>query len=238
MTQYLLSTHRSADAAPGTPPTPEQMQAMMTSIIDLEAEMEASGTFVFGGALHGVDAATVVATRDGDTVLTDGPFFRGSLQYLSDVRAAVELPLLRKDFILDEYQLCEARLAGADAVLLIAECLTPEELCTLHQKTHDLGMHALVELYERENLPAVLAANAHLVGVNNRNLHTFEVDLRHCLRLHEELPDEVVFVAESGVRTHFDAEHLRTAGVDAMLVGESLMREEDVGAAVSRLLNG
>ena len=172
------------------------------------------------------------------SVLTDIEHFQGSLEYLQQARAAVELPVLRKDFILDEYQLVEARAAGADAVLLIAECLTPTELKQLHAQATELGLTALVELYEPENLEAVLNAGTQLVGVNNRNLHTFEVDLEHCIRLHEQAPDDIVFVGESGIKTYEDAERLRTAGIDAMLVGESLMRQTDIGAAVEALLRG
>ena len=170
------------------------------------------------------------------SVLTDEPHFQGSLEYLTAVREAVATPVLRKDFVLDDHQVVEARVAGADAVLLIAECLTPEELKRLHAATTELGMTALVELYEPTNLPAVLDAGARLVGVNNRNLHTFEVDLEHCVRVHQQIPNDVVFVGESGIKTHADAERLRAAGVDAMLVGESLMRQPEIGPAVDALL--
>lgn len=172
------------------------------------------------------------------SVLTDEPHFQGSLDYLTAVKAAVELPVLRKDFILDEHQVLEARAAGADAVLLIAECLTPGELADLHEQITGLGMTALVELYDENNLPAVLACGPKLVGVNNRDLHTMTVDLGHCIRLREQIPAEVIFVGESGVKTHADAQRLRSAGIDAMLVGESLMRQPDLDAAVDALLQG
>ncbi|MEN0109510.1 MAG: indole-3-glycerol phosphate synthase TrpC, partial [Planctomycetota bacterium] len=173
------------------------------------------------------------------SVLTDAPHFQGSLDYLRAIRAAVPLPVLRKDFLIDEHQVVEARAAGADAVLLIAECLTPAELADLHGlATEELGMTALVELYEPENLPAVLACKPRLVGVNNRDLRTMTVDLGHCLRLREGLPPEVAFVGESGIKTAADAQRLRTAGVDAMLVGESLMRQPDIAAATAALLGG
>jgi indole-3-glycerol phosphate synthase len=170
------------------------------------------------------------------SVLTDEPYFLGRLEYLSQIRAAVDLPLLRKDFILDTYQLVEARAAGADAVLLIAECLDDCNLRKLFNAACELGLTPLVELYEPSNLPRVLAAGATLVGVNNRNLHTFEVDLEHTIRLRAEVPDECVLVGESGIKTHADVERLETAGVDAILVGESLCREPDIGAAVDQLL--
>lgn len=170
------------------------------------------------------------------SVLTDEQYFQGHLDYLRAVKAAVELPILRKDFILDPYQVFEARAAGADAVLLIAECLDDCGLRSLHRLIVDLGMTPLVELYEPTNLPRVLEAGASLVGVNNRNLHTFEVDLEHSIRLHEQVPRECVFVSESGIRGRADVERLQSAGVDAILVGESLMRQPDIGAAVDSLL--
>jgi indole-3-glycerol phosphate synthase len=170
------------------------------------------------------------------SVLTDEPHFQGSLSDLSTVRRFAEIPVLRKDFILDSYQLLEARTAGADAVLLIAECLDDCNLRKLHNEAIDLGMTPLVELYEPENLPRVIAAGATLVGVNNRNLHTFEVRLEHTLRLRDAIPDECALVSESGIKTRADVERLEAAGVDAILVGESLMREADIGSAVDRLL--
>ncbi len=170
------------------------------------------------------------------SVLTDEQYFQGSLDYLSAVRAAVALPVLRKDFILDTYQLVEARVAGADAVLLIAECLDDCQLRKLHNEAIDLGMTPLVELYEPANLPRVIAAGATLVGVNNRNLHSFEVSLDHTLRLRDAIPDECALVSESGIKTRADVLRLEAAGVDAILVGESLMREADIGVAVDRLL--
>ncbi|TWT85554.1 Indole-3-glycerol phosphate synthase [Posidoniimonas polymericola] len=170
------------------------------------------------------------------SVLTDEQYFQGSLDYLRNVRAAVGLPCLRKDFILDEHQLLEARSVGADAALLIAECLTADELKRLHDAALELGLTPLVELYDPQNMEAVVAAGAKLIGVNNRNLHTFEVDLQHTVRLREQAPPDCVFVGESGIRTHDDVRMLEDAGVNAILVGESLMREPDIGAAVDRLL--
>jgi indole-3-glycerol phosphate synthase len=170
------------------------------------------------------------------SVLTDEQYFQGSLDYLTAIRGAIALPVLRKDFILERYQLLEARAAGADAVLLIAECLDDCQLRSLHNAAIELGMTPLVELYEPENLPRVIAAGATLVGVNNRNLHSFAVRLEHTLRLRDAIPDECVLVSESGIKTHADVERLEAAGVDAILVGESLMREADIGLAVDRLL--
>jgi len=170
------------------------------------------------------------------SVLTDEPYFQGSLEYLRQIRAAVSLPVLRKDFIIDPYQVVEARAAGADAVLLIAECLDDELLTRLHAAILALGMTPLVELYEPANLPRVLAIGAELVGVNNRDLRTFHTDLEHTLRLRREIPADRVVVGESGIRTRGDVERLQAAGVQAMLVGETFMARADVGAAVDELL--
>lgn len=171
------------------------------------------------------------------SVLTDEPFFQGKLSYLVDVRRHVSLPVLRKDFIIDPYQVYEARAAGADCILLIAECLDRQELFDLHQLAIALGMQTLIELYDIENLPAVLDTGGKLVGVNNRDLRTFHTDLNHTLRVQSEIPNDRLLVAESGIRTHADVCFLADAGVQAMLVGESLMRKPDIEAAVRELLN-
>jgi indole-3-glycerol phosphate synthase len=170
------------------------------------------------------------------SVLTDEPFFQGHLEYLRAVRQAVGIPVLRKDFILDTYQLIEARVAGADAVLLIAECLDDCNLRKLHNEALELGLTPLVEFYDPENLVRVLEAGAQLIGVNNRDLKTFAVDLDHTIRLREHVPDHAVLVGESGIYSRADVLRLQRAGIDAMLVGESLMREPDIGGAVDRLL--
>lgn len=170
------------------------------------------------------------------SVLTDEKYFQGGLDNLRRVRWAVDLPLLRKDFILDRYQVLEARAAGADAVLLIAECLDDCHLRALHDEIVALGMTPLVELYEPENLRRVFDAGATLIGVNNRDLRTFQTDLDHTLRLREQVPDECVLVAESGIRTRADVVRLEQARIDAMLVGETLMATPDIAAAVDTLL--
>ncbi len=170
------------------------------------------------------------------SVLTDGPYFQGSLEDLCQVRAAVDLPVLRKDFVIDPYQVVEARAAGADAVLLIAECLDDDALGLLYASILSLGMTPLVELYDEENLPRVLDLGARLVGINNRNLRTFEVDLDHTLRMKERIPADRLVVGESGIRTRADVERLEAAGVHAILVGETFMASRDIGAAVDRLL--
>ena len=170
------------------------------------------------------------------SVLTDEPFFQGSLDYLRDVQAAVDLPILRKDFIVDRYQLLQARAAGADCVLLIAECLSADEMRDLHDQALDLGLQTLIELYDAENLPAVLATGTRLVGINNRDLRTFATDLQHTVRLRQSIPEDRLVVGESGIRTRDDILLLGRSGVKAVLVGESLMRQPDVTAATRELL--
>jgi indole-3-glycerol phosphate synthase len=170
------------------------------------------------------------------SVLTDVHYFQGSLDYLRAVRAAVGIPVLRKDFVIDSYQLLEARAAGADAVLLIAECLDDCNLRKLYNEAIELGLVPLIELYEPTNLSRVLETGTNLVGINNRNLHTFQVDLEHTLRLRREMPADCVVVGESGIKNHADAKRLEEGGVKAMLVGESLMREKNIGSAVDALL--
>lgn len=170
------------------------------------------------------------------SVLTDHPFFQGSLDYLRQVRQNVALPLLRKDFIVDRYQLLQARAAGADCVLLIAECLSADELRRLHDQATELGMQTLIELFEPENLDAVLATGTRLVGINNRDLRTFETSLERTLELRPQIPKDRLVVGESGIREHDDLLRLGRGGVKAVLVGESLMRQADIKKATRRLL--
>ncbi len=170
------------------------------------------------------------------SVLTDTPYFQGHLAHLTQVHAAVAIPVLRKDFLVDEYQVVEARSAGADAILLIAEILDDMLLSRLLEKTKRLGMTALVEFHDVANLGRVLASGADLIGINNRNLTDFGIDLELTLRLRDRIPPEIVLVSESGIRTRRDVERLEAAGISAILVGESLMRAPDIGLAVDQLL--
>jgi len=169
------------------------------------------------------------------SVLTDGPGFGGSLDDLRAVRARVGLPLLRKDFVVDRYQLLEAREAGADAALLIVAALAPEALRRLLGDCAALGLAALVEVHDRSETEMALACGARLVGVNNRNLHTLAVDLAASEQLLPTLPEGVKGVAESGVRTPADARRLRAAGAANLLVGEALVRAPDPGALLREM---
>jgi indole-3-glycerol phosphate synthase len=170
------------------------------------------------------------------SVLTDAPYFQGHLSYLARIRSSITIPLLRKDFLIDEYQIVEARLAGADAVLLIAEILDDIAMTTLLQCARRMGMAALVEVHDEENLPRVLAAGADMIGINNRDLHSFTTNIEHTLRLRDQIPAEILLVSESGIYSRRDVERLEVAGVSAILVGESLMSAPNIGLAVRQLL--
>jgi indole-3-glycerol phosphate synthase len=169
------------------------------------------------------------------SVLTDGPGFGGSLEDLAAVRAAVATPLLRKDFVVDRYQLLEARLHGADAALLIVAALSPDRLRALLADAAALGIAALVEVHDAAEVEVALRAGARLVGVNNRDLKTFVVELAVSERLLPMLPDDVKGVAESGVRTAADARRLLRAGATNLLVGEALVRAPDPGALLREM---
>ncbi len=174
--------------------------------------------------------------------LTDEKFFRGSLTDLSAIRQAVPVPVLRKEFIIDPYQVVEARAAGADAVLLIAECLNHDELATLVEAARRQRMAVLLEIHEAANLDRAAAHVGRerrvLLGVNNRDLRAMATDLDHTLKLVRRVNDPSLLVSESGIRTHEDIHRLQAAGVNAVLVGEHLMRQPNVGNALRSLIHG
>jgi indole-3-glycerol phosphate synthase len=172
------------------------------------------------------------------SILTEEAHFGGSLEDLRAARAATSLPILRKDFVVDSYQLLEALAAGADAVLLIVAALTESELAELHQAARRLGVAALVEVHDEGELEVAASVGAELIGINNRDLTTLEVDTRRTLELAPQVPKGAVIVAESGFRHAEDLAQLTQAGVDAVLVGEALMRSPDVEAACRALTSG
>lgn len=172
------------------------------------------------------------------SVLTEPAFFDGALEHLAAVRREVDVPLLQKDFIVSEYQLMEGRAAGADAALLIAAGLDDDTLRRLAAEAAGLGLAVLAEVHNRRELDRVLAAGAAVVGVNNRNLRTLAVDLEASRTLVEAIPEQVVAVAESGLRAAADLQALRGEGYDAFLIGESLMSRPDPGAALAGMLDG
>ena len=167
--------------------------------------------------------------------LTEPKFFLGSDEYLRKVRAAVALPILRKDFTIDEYQIYEAKCLGADAVLLICSLLSESQLAEYLCQAHELGLSALVEAHDADEVGAAIAAGAGIIGVNNRNLKDFSVNPLNSLRLREQIPADKIFVAESGIDKASDCAGLKAAGVQAVLVGEALMRSTDPAAMLKEM---
>jgi indole-3-glycerol phosphate synthase len=172
------------------------------------------------------------------SVLTDGPHFGGSLDDLRAARESCELPILRKDFVIDPYQLYEALWAGADAVLLIVAALEPETLHSLHAQALDIGLDVLVEVHDHAELDLATAAGARLIGINNRDLRDFSVDVGRTERLIADIPAGPTVISESGISEHEQLLRLGERGVQAVLVGETLMRADDPSAALQKLLAG
>ena len=170
------------------------------------------------------------------SVLTDEPFFKGRLSLLAEIREICRLPLLQKDFILDEFQIYEARVYGADAVLLITAILEPSQWTEYQALAAELGLDVLAEVHTRKEVEQVLMAERCIIGINNRNLETFETDLNVTFSLIKEIPDDRLVVSESAIGTREDVERLLEAGADALLVGESLLVAKDIGAKMKELM--
>ena len=187
------------------------------------------------------DLAQSYAQGDGQisaaclSVLTDGPFFQGSIDYLKQARASCGLPVLRKDFMIDAYQVYEARELGADCILLIVAALPDARLGELTDLALELGIDVLMEVHDGAELDRALATKASLIGINNRNLRTFETRLETTLELRDRVPANRLLITESGISTRADVERMRAAGVHAFLVGEAFMRAPDPGAELEKL---
>lgn len=187
------------------------------------------------------DIAQSYAMGDGEvsaaclSVLTDKQFFQGSIDYLKQARASCLLPVLRKDFMVDPYQIYESRAIGADCVLLIAACLEDAQMAEMEQIAMSLDMAVLVEVHDAQELERALKLKTPLVGINNRNLRNFEVRIETTLELQKSVPADRLLVTESGILTRDDVKTLRDAGVNAFLVGEAFMRAEEPGEALARL---
>lgn len=185
-----------------------------------------------------VSIATTYAAHGATaiSVLTDEAFFQGSLEYLRQIRLAVDIPLLRKEFIIDPYQIYESRAASADAILLIVACLEPTQLSDYMHLATELGLDVLVEVHDEAELEIAVQAKANLIGINNRNLKTFETTLNVTKRLGANIPSGVPFVSESGIFTREHVLEVGEAGARSILVGESLMRQADMGAHIRNIL--
>ncbi len=169
------------------------------------------------------------------SVLTDKEFFKGDIKYLSEIKKTVSVPVLRKDFIIDTYQIFEARAAGADLVLLIARILTKEKIDAFLTLSHELGMECLVEVHDNDELEKVLETEAAIIGINNRNLDTFETNLETTLQLCHRITEDKIIVSESGIKTRADVLMLEEAGIDTILIGETLMRSRDISQKIKEL---
>lgn len=175
------------------------------------------------------------AGAEAISVLTEPEYFQGDNRYLTEISSTVSVPVLRKDFTLEEYQIYEAKVIGADAVLLICSLLDTDTIRHFISLCDELGLSALVEAHTENEVDAALAAGARIIGVNNRNLQTFEVDINNSIRLRTYVPKDICFVAESGIRTAADINSLETVGVNAVLIGETLMKSSDKKKALSHL---
>ena len=171
------------------------------------------------------------------SVLTEPHFFQGDIEYLTGIRRYVDTPLLRKDFIIDEYQLLEALVYGADFVLLIAKALDKQTLKDLYDKALSLGLEVLVEIHDLPDLKKAMSCGANIIGINHRNLETFEMDMTLCDKLIPLIPNGKIIVAESGITDVQTIKRLNSIGVDAFLIGEHFMRQDDIGAEIQKLKN-
>ena len=179
-----------------------------------------------------------IAKANAISCLTEEHYFQGSSAYLTAIRQVVSLPVLRKDFLFDAYQVYEAAAIGADAVLLIAAVLPPETLAELYRLTYSLGLEVLVEVHNQEELEQIAFLEPQILGVNNRNLKTFEVSLDTVAKLKSFAPEQAVFVSESGIRNNADMQMVRQLGADAVLIGETLMRSDDIAGTLHQLREG
>ncbi len=237
---------RRVEAAAASAPPPRDFAGALRGpglsvIAEVKFASPSAGRIRPEADLEAVVASYVSAGADALSVLTEPEFFAGSPDHLRRARELTArlgrpLPVLQKDFIVTEYQLYEARAAGTDAVLLIAAALRPAELGRLLRLAQELGLAALVEAHTEAELGAALEAGARMVGINNRNLRTLEVDINICLKLRPRIPPGILAVAESGLRTPDDVRRVAAAGYDAILVGEALMRAADPGRALAELV--
>ena len=224
---------------PDLPPTRNFRAALAPpGIVDLIAERKSPSKGIIREDFDPVEIAKTYARNGASaiSVLTDHEFFGGDLSYLSTIRNAVDLPLLRKDFTIDEYHIYQARVAGADAVLLIVAILTPEQLREFIGIAKHLNLAALVEVHTQTELNISLDVGAEIIGINNRDLKTFHTDIATSFHLRKSIPDDRIVVSESGIYTREDVIRLGEADMDAILVGESLMRSADIGWKVRELL--
>jgi len=224
------------------PPTLDLAPALRGNNIRLIAEVKKASPSrgIIRGDFDPVEIAKIYASNGAAaiSVLTESRHFQGSLEHLKNIREAVrnKIPLLRKDFIIDPYQVYESRAYGADSLLLIVAVLSPEKLLELLHLSHELKMSCLVEVHDESEVETALESGAQIIGINNRNLNTFEVDLNTTARLRPLIPSDRIAVSESGIKRRTDIQQLHRLGVNAVLIGESLMFAPDIAARMKELL--
>ncbi len=232
----LAELEREAGSQPEGRPFAEALSRPGTSLIaEHKRRSPSAGTIREGTSCAEVVSAYERGGAAAVSVLTEEAHFGGSLADLREARAATELPLLRKDFTIDRYQLYEAKAAGADAVLLVVGAMTPDELAGLYREAHALDLDAIVEIHDEEELDRALDVDADVLGINNRNLEDFSVDIQRTFDLLADVPAGKVVVSESGIQRREQIDELEQVGVDAVLIGETLMRAPDPEAAVREL---
>ena len=216
-------------------------QSLLNNTIDIIAEIKrkspSMGDILPNSTPKEIAKAYATNGASAISVLTDEPFFGGKLEYISDVKAEVKIPVLRKDFIISEYQIWESYFAGADAILLIADVLDFSQLNTLYELARELGLHVLVETHDLDFIPIIASLNPEIVGINCRNLKNMETDLNWFTQAIELLPADSIKVAESGIFENSQLEFIETLGFDAALVGTSLMKSGEPGRALAHLLH-
>lgn len=231
-----------AQALERTEPTRDFAAALRGEYLSVIAEVKKASPSkgLICADFHPVEIAKTYEANGANalSVLTEEHYFQGSSDYLRAIRAEVTLPILRKDFIIAPYQIYEARAMGADAILLIAALLDTETLREFARVAHGLGLHCLTEVHNEEELSSALAAQSDIIGINNRNLKTFAVDLAVTQRLAQMVPEELTLVSESGIRNNDDMKAVRRHGTDAVLIGETLMRSGDIAASFTELRAG
>ncbi|MGD9295828.1 MAG: indole-3-glycerol phosphate synthase TrpC [Chromatiales bacterium] len=235
----LKARHKLADAPRGFADAIQAKIDAGKSGVIAEIKRASPSKGVLRGDFRPADIARSYAANGAAclSVLTDIDFFQGKDAYLQEARAACSLPVIRKDFIIDPYQVYEARAINADCILLIVSCLEEAQMLELNDLAHELGMDVLIEVHDAAELERALAANNRLVGINNRNLRTFEVSLETTLSLLDRIPQDRIVVTESGIHTPEDVRLMREHDVNAFLVGEAFMRAEDPGIKLAQLFS-
>jgi indole-3-glycerol phosphate synthase len=231
-----LLRERLSSVAPARPFAPSLCKAPIAVIAEVKKASPSQGRIRDPFDHRDIARSYVRGGAAALSILTNAPFFQGELAFLGECRTVADIPLLRKDFIVDPYQVVQSRTAGADALLLIAAALEPGALLALHRQATDLGMECLVEVHSAEELDRIDFSVVRLLGINNRDLRSFVVDLETTFRLRDRIPPGVTVVSESGITS---GEHLRrmiAAGVNAVLIGEHFMRQPDPGNALARIL--